>query len=105
MFNPHQVSHVRCQVSGVTCNYFIYLFLFISGQSGEASWWRVCFQRGLPSLVFFLHLHLFLMRLLLLLLLRFAKVELSYYLFLSSILLYLEISILVEGTAATRANF
>ena len=27
---------------------------FFSGQSGEASWWRACYQRGLPCLVFVL---------------------------------------------------
>ena len=50
-----QVSGVRCQVSGVTfqvsgvaCNFFIFYFFL---QSGEASWWRVCYQRGLPRLV------------------------------------------------------
>ena len=26
--------------------------IFPIGQSGEASWWRVCYQRGLPRLVF-----------------------------------------------------
>ena len=30
------------------CNDFYFLFL----QSGEASWWRVGYQRGLPRLVF-----------------------------------------------------
>ena len=59
MFTPHHMSHVichmshvRCQVSGVRCHmsclffYFIYFFR----QSGEASRWRVCYQRGLtPS--------------------------------------------------------
>ena len=34
MFTPHQVSHVRCQVSHI-------LFLL---QSGEASLWRVCYN-------------------------------------------------------------
>ena len=42
------VSGVRCHVSGVTCIY-IYIFFFL--QSGEASRWRVCYQRGLPRLV------------------------------------------------------
>ena len=27
-------------------------WIFPIGQSGEASWWRVCYQRGLPRLVF-----------------------------------------------------
>ena len=38
------MSCVRCHVSG--------FFGFIFGQSGEASRWRVCYQRGLPRLVF-----------------------------------------------------
>ena len=28
-------------------------WIFPIGQIGEASWWRVCYQRGLPSLVSF----------------------------------------------------
>ena len=36
------ISGVRCQVSGVRCNFFL---------SGEVSWWRVDYQRGLPRLV------------------------------------------------------
>ena len=45
-----QVSGVRCQVSGVRCQVSHVFFL---GQCGEASRWRVCYQRGLPRLVFF----------------------------------------------------
>ena len=41
MFTPHHVSHDD-----------IYLFIFL--QSGGASRWRVCYQRGLPHLVLFL---------------------------------------------------
>ena len=42
------VSHVMCPVSRVRCQVsHFYLFL----QSGGASWWRVCYQRGLPRLV------------------------------------------------------
>ena len=49
------VSHVRCQVSGGRCHlsggvYFLVLFLIL--QSGGASRWRVCYQCGLPRLVF-----------------------------------------------------
>ena len=46
MFTPHNVtmSGVSCQVS---CDIF---FL----QSGGASLWRVCYQWGLPRLVFYL---------------------------------------------------
>ena len=43
------VSHVICHMSGVTCH-MSHLFLFFFGQSGEAYWWRVCYQRGLPYL-------------------------------------------------------
>ena len=38
----------RCQVSGVTCQFYFYFFIF---QSGGASRWMVCYQRGLPRLV------------------------------------------------------
>ena len=31
--------------------FFIYIFFY--GQCGEASRWRVCYQRGLPRLVWF----------------------------------------------------
>ena len=60
-----QVSHVTCHISGVTCHmscvtchmsqffFLFYLFIYLFfGQSGEASRWRVCYQRGLPRLVF-----------------------------------------------------
>ena len=70
MFIPHYVSCVMCHVSRVTCrmskNFFLhdfikkkiklnkkkYLLLEKNGQSGGASWWRVCYQRGLPRLVY-----------------------------------------------------
>ena len=42
------VSRVTCHMSCVTCHFFSSFF----GQSGEAYWWRVCYQRGLPRLVF-----------------------------------------------------
>ena len=47
------VSGVTCQVSHVSCHMSrkkIYIF-FLPGQSGEASRWRVCYQRGQPRLV------------------------------------------------------
>ena len=44
-----QVSGVRCQVSGVTIYIYIYFFLQNCGACQE----RVCYQRGLPRLVFF----------------------------------------------------
>ena len=49
-------SGVTCHVSRVTChNIHIYIFfsLYIFLQSGEASQWSVCYQRGLPHLVLF----------------------------------------------------
>ena len=42
------VSHVMCHVSHVMNFFFLLLFF---GHSGEASWWRVFYQRGLPHLV------------------------------------------------------
>ena len=42
-----QVSHVACHVSCVT--FFLNFFL----QNCETSQWRVCYQRGLPRLVFY----------------------------------------------------
>ena len=58
------MSHVMCQVtwhmSRVTyhvspyfkkTNLLYYIFL-VFGISGEACWWRVCYQRGLPCKVF-----------------------------------------------------
>ena len=64
------VPHVTCHVSHVTCQEIcflhfniLFLFYFFSSssffyvkkirQSGGASRWRVCYQRGLPRLVFF----------------------------------------------------
>ena len=43
------MSGVRCQVSGVTCNFF-----FLFSESGGTSRWRVCYQWGLPRLVFYI---------------------------------------------------
>ena len=45
------VSCVTCHMSCVTC-FFCCCFFW---QSGEAHWWRVCYQHGLPLLVFFIH--------------------------------------------------
>ena len=39
------VSHVTCHMSNVI------IIIFFFGQSGEAYWWSVCYQRGLPRLV------------------------------------------------------
>ena len=56
-----QMSHVTCHMSYITChmshvkfcvslvkkNIYILLFFFIQ-QCGGVSWWRVCYQQGLP---------------------------------------------------------
>ena len=55
MFTTHNMSQVMCHVSRVTyhvsrvtCHvFFVVVFL----QIGEAYWWRVCYQPGLPRLV------------------------------------------------------
>ena len=44
-----QGSIVTCHLSHVMC--FI-LFLFVK-QMGGASWWRVCYQQGIPNLVIY----------------------------------------------------
>ena len=45
-----QVSGVTCHVSGIPCQ--LLNVIFFVGQSGVAWQWRVCYQRGLPCLVF-----------------------------------------------------
>ena len=56
------VSHVTCHLSRVICHMSTFCFTFLQkkekfnpsekiGQSGGVSWWRVCYQRGLPRLV------------------------------------------------------
>ena len=58
------LSHVTCDLSPVTCKKKNLHFVYNTkkqkqknnptqkiGQSGEANWWRVCYQRGLPRLV------------------------------------------------------
>ena len=61
MFTPHhvsnvtchasgftyQVSCVSCHVSGVTCQVSGVFFVFF-----WTKWWRLCYQRGLPRLVY-----------------------------------------------------
>ena len=49
------MSRVTCHVSPVTCHmsrviYIFYFYFFL--QSGETSQGRVCYQRGLPPLVY-----------------------------------------------------
>ena len=55
MFTPHHTSHVRCHVSGVTCQ-VSHVRCQVSGVtfflSGGVSLLRVCYQWGLPRLVF-----------------------------------------------------
>ena len=57
------VSHVRCHISLVTCHvshlrcHMSHIFSsFFLLESGGVSWWRVCYQWGLPRLVFRLFL-------------------------------------------------
>ena len=45
------MSHVTCQVSPVTCHLSCVTCHISHGQSGEASRWSVCYQRGLPPIV------------------------------------------------------
>ena len=53
------LSRVTCHLSRVTCHllHIFYIFIFFilqkNLQSVGASRWRVCYQRGLPRLVFF----------------------------------------------------
>ena len=44
------MSCVMCHLSPATCH-LSHAYFFLNGQSGGASWWRVCYQRGLPRLV------------------------------------------------------
>ena len=64
MFTPHHMScvmfhascvtcHVSCVTCQVSCDIFSSSFSFL--QSGAASRWRVCFQRGLPQSSLFLN--------------------------------------------------
>ena len=58
MFTPPpgvtcQVSGVMCHMSGVTCQVSGVMCKIFFLQSGWASRWRVCYQRGLPRIVFF----------------------------------------------------
>ena len=63
------LSRVTCHLSHVTCHlshvkkkkitFFLFKKIYISiytltkiGKIGGASWWRVCYQRGLPRLVY-----------------------------------------------------
>ena len=46
------VSCGACHLSLVMWRMFLFIYLFF-GQSVEAYCWRVCYQQGLPSLVFY----------------------------------------------------
>ena len=48
------VSRVTCHMSSVTCHMsqFLFFYLCFFRHSGGASWWGVCYQQGLPRLVF-----------------------------------------------------
>ena len=55
----HQMSHFTCHLSYITSQvshvtHFFFLFFLL--ESGGVSFWRVCYQRGLPRLVFRLFL-------------------------------------------------
>ena len=60
MFTPHHMSHVMCHVSNVMCQvsrvtwHMSPFFSSLKKKSGGARRWRVCYQRGLPSLVLLL---------------------------------------------------
>ena len=48
------MSRVSCHMSRVTCDmsqFFLFIFIF-SRTKGEAYQWRVCYQQGLPRLVY-----------------------------------------------------
>ena len=47
-----QVSRVTCHVSRVTCQVSYVRCHLSKWKSGEGSWWRVSYQRGLPCLFF-----------------------------------------------------
>ena len=50
------LSHVTCHVSHVACHMSLFFSSFFFG----ASWWRVCYQLGLPRLVLTLIILIFL---------------------------------------------
>ena len=55
MFTHHHVSHVLCHVSLVSCHMWpvtCHMRQFFFWQNGWASKWVVCYQRGVPRLVY-----------------------------------------------------
>ena len=56
MFTFLHLSHVTCHLSHVTCHVSKVIFFFFFGQRGEASRWRVCYQRRLPRLTVWLYM-------------------------------------------------
>ena len=64
MFSPSNMSHITCHMSCVTCHMSCvmchmscvtcHLFIYICFRRDKRCyWWRVCYQGGLPRLVFF----------------------------------------------------
>ena len=49
LLNFSEISFSLFFILLLTCHQYLYIFFFL--QSGEASRWRVCYQRGLPRLV------------------------------------------------------
>ena len=45
------MSFITCHVSHVMCHMSSFFFLFFF-RSGSTYWWRVCYQRGLPFLIY-----------------------------------------------------
>ena len=45
------MSHITCLMSHVLYHMSHVTFFFSFLESGSVSWWRVCYQRGLPRLV------------------------------------------------------
>ena len=56
--NVHPPQYATCHLSLVTCHvsharcHMLCVTSEVAGVSGGASWWRVCYQWGLPCLVF-----------------------------------------------------
>ena len=47
----HYVYHAMWKIY-IYINMYIYIYILFFLQSCEASWWRACYQRGLPHLFF-----------------------------------------------------